>query len=119
MIIWMANDVCRKTTNRIIVRWHEKKNARLLKEIIKEMNRLKSNCSANSSVYTLFLVRRLLLLLSLPFAKSMHALIELRNAPICEMSNCRIPRYLNSLNPRSYCGDQNLCPYVRRDLFVT
>ena len=35
--------------------WHEKKTANAMKETLKETNRLKSNCSANSHIYTLFI----------------------------------------------------------------
>ena len=40
----------------------QKKNAMILKETLKEMDRLKSNCSANSSIYALLMVHCLLLL---------------------------------------------------------
>ena len=40
------------------------KNAMLLKESLKQINRLKSNCSANSSIYALLMVHRLFLILA-------------------------------------------------------
>ena len=51
MVIWKANDVCRKTT-RLDDSLVARKNDVIT---LKEMNRLTSNCSANSSIYTLFL----------------------------------------------------------------
>ena len=41
----------------------EKKTANTIKETLKETNRLKSNCSANNSIYTLLMRLYLLLLL--------------------------------------------------------
>ena len=53
------------------------KNTILLKETLKEINRLKGNCSANSSIYTLLVVRFLLLLFCF---QSMHETTEMSNA---------------------------------------
>ena len=72
----------------------------LLKETLKEMNRLKSNCSANSSIYALLKGHRLLLLI-----RNGHVAIapnpctkQHRNES-CEYAICGIT------NPQSYCGD--------------
>ena len=69
--------------------------AMLLKETLKEMNRLKSNCSANSSIYALLMVHCLLLLHCYghacapnPCSKSMHETTETNNA------NMRYPKSL-------------------------
>ena len=65
----------------------------LLKETLKEMNPLKSNCNANSSVYALLMVHCLLLLSchehaceSNPCTESIHRSTETSNA------NMRYPR---------------------------
>ena len=67
----------------------------LLKETLKEMNRLKSNCSANRSIYALLMVHCLLLLLCYghacapnPCSKSRHATTEM------SVANMRYPRSL-------------------------
>ena len=84
----------------------------LLKETLKEINRLKSNCSTNSSIYTLLKGHRLLLLIRNghmaitlnPYTK--HVAItpnpctkQHRNES-CEYAICELT------NPQSYCGDQ-------------
>ena len=77
------------------------KNAMLLKETLKEMNRLKSNCSVNSSIYALLKGHRLLLLV-----RNGHVAIapnpctkQHRNES-CEYAICEIT------NPQSYCGEE-------------
>ena len=74
----------------------------LLKETLKETNRLKSNCTANSSIYALLMRLRLLLL----FRNGLMA-IALNPAPkqhrndSCEYAICEIT------NPQSYCGEHS------------
>ena len=78
-----------------------RKNVMLLKETLKEMNRLKSNCSARRSINALILVYCLLLLFAMampvhrihapnPCSQSMPETTETNNA---------IMRYTNSLTP--------------------
>ena len=73
----------------------EKKDAMILKEILKKMNRLKSSCSAKSSIYTLLLLHCLSLLFCHghacppnPFSESMHETNETNKAnAISEINN--------------------------------
>ena len=84
------------------------KNAVLLKEILKEINRLKSNCSVNSSIYILFLVHCLLLLLFLQCGESMHAIaVFAKWAIITDLRNEQLPNPAISelTNPQSYSGE--------------
>ena len=76
-----------------------KKNAMLLKETLKEMNRLKSNCSARRSIYALLMTLLLLFLFAMamfvhrihapnPCSQSMHETTETTE------TNMRYPKSL-------------------------
>ena len=47
--------MCMKTKKWVIIRWYGK-DAMILKETLIEMNRLKSDCSAKSSIHALLMV---------------------------------------------------------------
>ena len=79
-----------------------------MKETLKETNRLKSKCSAKSSIYALLMVPYLLLLLAIamwPLAMAIQPLYRIhiskqyRNE-LCEYAICEIT------NPQSYYSDQ-------------
>ena len=80
----------------------------VMKETLKETNRLKSNCSANSSIYALLMRPCLLLLLAMAMwpLHRIHAPKQHRNES-CEHAICDIT------NPQSYCGDDSNSLFIK------
>ena len=88
----------------------------LLKETLKEINQLKSNYSANSSIYTLLKGHRLLLLVRNDYGYShghghawapIHATPETLIHATHETTETEYAIY-ELINPQSYCGESHI-----------